>query len=78
MIKLDNNDNSNKNIKKGRWYSEYGNSDNRHLIFYDGIGIDQVLASALGKYALDHSHIEDSHTGTSANFGMEAILVTLH
>ena len=62
--KLDNNENSNKNIKKGRWYSEYGNSENRHLIFYDGIGVDQVLASALGKYAMNHSHIEDSHTGT--------------
>ena len=58
-------DNSNKNIKKGRWYSEYGNSENRHLIFYDGIGVDQVLASALGKYAMNHSHIEDSHTGTT-------------
>jgi predicted acylesterase/phospholipase RssA len=63
--KLDNNENSNKNIKKGRWYSEYGNSENRHLIFYDGIGVDQVLASALGKYALHHSHIEDSRTGTT-------------
>jgi len=63
--KLDNNENSNKNIKKGRWYSEYGNSENRHLIFYDGIGVDQVLASALGKYAMNHSHIEDSHTGTT-------------
>lgn len=62
--KLDNNDNSNKNIKKGRWYSEYGNSENRHLIFYDELGVDQVLASTLGKNALNHSHIEDSHTGT--------------
>ena len=54
----------NKNNEKGRWYSEYGNSENRHLIFYDGIGIDQVLASALGKYAIDHPHIEDFNTGT--------------
>src|SRR5215211_6289974 len=42
----------------GRWYSEYGNSENRHVVFYDGIGPDQVLASALGKYALDHPEIE--------------------
>src|SRR5919106_624391 len=48
----------------GKWYSEYGNSDNRHIVFYDGIGPDQVLASALGKYAIDHPHIEDTNTGT--------------
>ena len=48
----------------GRWYSEYGNSENRHVVFYDGIGPDQVLASALGKYAIDHPHIEDMTTGT--------------
>ena len=48
----------------GRRYSEYGNSENRHIVYYDGIGPDQVLASALGKYAIDHPHIEDSITGT--------------
>jgi NTE family protein len=48
----------------GRWYSEYGNSESRHVVFYDGIGPDQVLSSALGKYAIDHPHIEDSNTGT--------------
>ena len=47
-----------------RWYSEYGNSENRHVVFYDGIGPDQVLASALGKYAIEHPHIEDRTTGT--------------
>jgi NTE family protein len=51
--------------KGGKWYSEYGNSENRHVVFYDGIGLDQVLASALGKYALDHPHIEDRTTGSS-------------
>jgi NTE family protein len=56
-----NNSSSNGN---GKWYSEYGNSDTRHIVFYDGIGPDQVLASALGKYAIDHPHIEDSNTGT--------------
>ena len=49
---------------RGNWYSEYGNSDTRHIVFYDGIGPDQVLASALGKYAINHPHIEDSNTGT--------------
>ncbi|HYZ65993.1 MAG TPA: patatin-like phospholipase family protein [Nitrososphaeraceae archaeon] len=48
----------------GRWFSEYGNSESRHIVFYDGIGPDQVLASALGKYAIDHPHVEDSNTGT--------------
>ena len=47
-----------------RWYSEYGNSENRHVVFYDGIGLDHVLASALGKYAIDHPHIEDRSTRT--------------
>jgi NTE family protein len=47
-----------------KWYSEYGNPDSRHIVFYDGIGPDQVLASVLGKYAIDHPHIEDSNTGT--------------
>jgi NTE family protein len=53
-----------KGNNNSRWYSEYGNSENRHVVFYDGIGPDQVLASALGKYAIDHPHIEDMTTGT--------------
>ena len=52
----------------GKWYSEYGNPENRHIVFYDGIGADQVLASALGKYAIDHPHIEDINTGTIRQF----------
>ena len=55
---------SNHNNGGDKWYSEYGNPENRHIVFYDGIGLDQVLASALGKYAIDHPHIEDSNTGT--------------
>jgi predicted acylesterase/phospholipase RssA len=47
-----------------KWYSEYGDPESRHVVFYDGIGSDQVLASALGKYAIDHPHIEDTNTGT--------------
>jgi NTE family protein len=34
------------------------------FFFYDGIGLDHVLASALGKYAIDHPHIEDRSTRT--------------
>jgi predicted acylesterase/phospholipase RssA len=47
-----------------RWYSEYGKTGHEHIVFYDGIGPDQVLASALGKYAIDHPQIEDKATGT--------------
>jgi NTE family protein len=46
----------------GNWFSEYGTIDNPHVVFYDGIGPEQVLASALGKYSLDHPTIEDSIT----------------
>ena len=53
-----------KRNNSGNWCSEYGNPENRHIVFYDGIGPDQVLASALGKYAIDHPHIEDTNTGT--------------
>jgi NTE family protein len=56
----DNNDGD----SSGKWYSEYGNPESRHIVFYDGIGPDQVLASALGKYAIDHPHIQDTNTGT--------------
>jgi predicted acylesterase/phospholipase RssA len=52
------------NDGSGKWFSEYGGPENRHLVFYDGIGPDQVLASALGKYAIDHPHIEDTNSGT--------------
>ena len=48
----------------GMWYSEYGSLEGRHVVFYDGIGADQVLASALGKYSLDHPTIEDAVTKT--------------
>jgi predicted acylesterase/phospholipase RssA len=49
----------------GPWFSEYGSADNPHIVFYDGIGADQVLASALGKYSMPHPTIEDVVTGTS-------------
>jgi NTE family protein len=56
--------NSNDGDSGGKWYSEYGDPESRHIVFYDGIGPDQVLASALGKYAIDHPHIQDTNTGT--------------
>lgn len=56
------------NITEGEWYSEYGYGQKRHLLFYDGIGPDQVLASTLGKYALNHSSMEDRISKTQRQF----------
>jgi NTE family protein len=55
-------------ITKGQWYSEYGHGQNKHVLFYDGIGLNQVLASALGKYALEHSTMEDMISKTKRQF----------
>jgi hypothetical protein len=62
-------ENENENVKglekqygNGRWFSEYGTIENPHVLFYDGIGVEQVLASALGKYSLNHPTMEDSIT----------------
>ncbi|HEX2014251.1 MAG TPA: patatin-like phospholipase family protein [Nitrososphaera sp.] len=49
----------------GMWFSEYGTADSPHVVFYDGIGPDHVLASALGKYSLKHPTIEDAVTKTN-------------
>jgi NTE family protein len=57
-----------KDITKGEWYSEYGHGQNKHVVFYDGIGLDQVLASALGKYALEHPTMEDMISKTQRQF----------
>lgn len=55
--------------QRGEWYSEYGEVQNRHLIFYDGgIGLDQLIASALAKYALDHPYMEDRISKTKRQF----------
>jgi NTE family protein len=36
---------SNHNNGDDKWYSEYGNPENRHIVFYDGIGPDQAVLS---------------------------------
>lgn len=56
------------NAVRSEWYSEYGQQQNKHVVFYDGIGIDQVLASTLGKYALDNPSMEDSVSNTKRQF----------
>ena len=57
-----------RNIIEAEWYSEYGHGQNKHIVFYDGIGLNQVLASALGKYALDHPTMEDMISKTHRQF----------
>jgi predicted acylesterase/phospholipase RssA len=52
----------------GEWFSRYGSTDRPHIVFYNGIGVEQVLASALGKYSLNHPAIEDSVTRTRREF----------
>jgi predicted acylesterase/phospholipase RssA len=48
--------------ENGLWYSEYGAVENPHTVFYDGIGPEHVLASALGKYSLNHPTVDDAIT----------------
>jgi NTE family protein len=55
-------------IGEQEWFSEYGYGQTRHIVFYDGIGSDQVLASALGKHALNHPLMEDRISKTQRMF----------
>src|SRR5215467_194655 len=52
------------------WYSEYGKSKDggiQHRINYNGIGVEQVLASSLFPYSLYHPKMKDeSSTGESS------------
>lgn len=55
--------------KISRYFAEYGrDSSTKHILLYDGIGSEQLLASALAKYALDHPHMEDKITGNDRQF----------
>jgi NTE family protein len=56
--------------RTSRWYSEYGGDldQEKHTVFYDGIGVDQLIAGALGKYALDHPLMEDKISKTKRQF----------
>jgi NTE family protein len=55
-------------IAEQEWFSEYGYGQTRHAVFYDGIGSDQVLASTLGKHALNHPLMEDRISKTQRMF----------
>jgi len=55
-------------IAEQEWFSEYGYGQTRHVVFYDGIGLDQVLASAIGKHALNPPLMEDRISKTQRMF----------
>jgi NTE family protein len=45
--------------KNGKWFSKYGGDSNPHLVEYDGIGLNELLASCLFAFATDHTLMED-------------------
>ena len=45
--------------KEDKWYSEYGGDSNTHRVEYDGIGLNELLASCLFPFATDHTSMED-------------------
>ena len=44
----------------GQWFSEYGEENNKHIVFYKGIDLDQLLASCLFPFALGHTVMKDA------------------
>ena len=60
--------------EKNQWYSEYGGGDeegqsrDRHKIRYEGIGLEQLLASCLFPFALYHPKFHDEITNTMRTF----------
>lgn len=46
-----------------RYYCEYGKEQNKHVVYYDGINADQILASSLAKFALTPPTINDALSG---------------
>jgi len=61
-IKLD--DENNLNIESGQdelWYSTYGEGENnnKHVVFYNGIGLEQVTAGCMIPQSIDHPNLFD-------------------
>jgi hypothetical protein len=46
-----------------RYYCEYGKDQNKHVVYYDGINAEQILASSLAKFALNPPTINDALSG---------------
>ena len=58
----------------GQWYSEYGDENNKHIIFHRGIDLDQVLASCLFPYAARHTTMKDEVSKTARTYWDGAFL----
>ena len=58
----------------GQWYSEYGDENNKHIVFHNGIRLDQVLASCLFPYAERHTTMQDEVSGTIRTYWDGAFL----
>jgi NTE family protein len=57
-----------------QWYSEYGDENNKHIVFHKGIDLNQVLASCLFPYSSRHVTMKDEVSGTSRTYWDGAFL----
>jgi NTE family protein len=57
-----------------QWYSEYGDENNKHIVFHKGIDLDQVLASCLFPYAARHTTMKDEVSETVRTYWDGAFL----
>jgi NTE family protein len=57
-----------------QWYSEYGDENNKHIVFHQGIGLEQVLASCLFPYSSRHVTMKDEVSGTFRTYWDGAFL----
>jgi NTE family protein len=57
-----------------QWYSEYGDENNKHIVFHKGIGLEQVLASCLFPYSSRHVTMKDEVSRTLRTYWDGAFL----
>jgi NTE family protein len=58
----------------GQWFTEYGDENNKHVVFHKGIDLDQVLASCLFPFALGHTVMKDEISKSLRTFWDGAFL----
>jgi predicted acylesterase/phospholipase RssA len=58
----------------GQWFSEYGDENNKHIVFHKGIDLDQLLASCLFPFALGHTVMKDEISKTLRTYWDGAFL----
>jgi NTE family protein len=61
-------------VDSQQWYSEYGDENNKHIVFHKGIDLDQVLAGCLFPYASRHTTMQDEVSGTIRTYWDGAFL----